>query len=259
MSSSGETNADAVISDTVSAPPSRVSEPERQEWTLILVRHGETEWNADGRIQGHLDVPLSDIGREQARLLGHRLVIASRENVARPLIPYHGNAPLFITALYSSDLSRATETARIVQSSMPPLTNLPLIESPLFRERSFGAWQGLSAEELRVQRIRPQMLPPGGETEQEVYDRMQAGLDQIVSSIATPKNSAILVFGHGGSLRALICQTLGMNAGEMRRFRLDNTSLSILHITGTVENKRLQMEMGRVICLNDTAHLLAPV
>jgi len=266
MSQGADTNADAVVSDVISPAESPDIPLARREWTLILIRHGETEWNADGRIQGHLDVPLSDVGRSQAALLGHRLAAACREVAPRPLLPFLGKGPLSIAAQYASDLSRATETAHIVQSFVPHLAPLPLQEKPLLRERCFGKWEGLSAEDLRIERSRPQAFPEGGETEQEVYDRMQKALDRIVTATTipghlptpTPTSNTLLIFGHGGSLRALICRTLGMAAEEMRHFRLENTSINVLHITGTVKDERLQMETGRVVCLNDTAHLLLP-
>ncbi len=87
--------------------------------TLLLVRHGETDWNRDGRWQGGSDTSLNDVGREQARALADEL---------------DGN----ISTVYSSDLARARETAEIVVANI----GLPVQIDPRLRERGFGSWEG---------------------------------------------------------------------------------------------------------------------
>src|SRR5213078_2372373 len=100
--------------------------------TLLLVRHGETDWNAAGRLQGHTDRPLSDYGREQARRLADEL---SSEGV---------------DAIYTSDLARARETAEIVAERL----HLPVVLDPDLREKNWGTWEGLtSVERDRVELV----------------------------------------------------------------------------------------------------------
>src|SRR2546421_2092518 len=89
--------------------------------TLLLVRHGETDWNADGRLQGHTDRPLSDFGRRQARQLAEELANESLE------------------AIYASDLARARETAEIVGKRL----GLPVVLEPELREKDWGTGEGL--------------------------------------------------------------------------------------------------------------------
>src|SRR4029078_6301282 len=106
-----------------------VGEPEIHGWlaysvmaTLLLVRHGETDWNAPGRLQGHTDRPLNDYGRRQARELADRL---GDDGIA---------------AIYASDLSRAKETAEIVGARL----GLPVVIDADLRERNWGSWEGLT-------------------------------------------------------------------------------------------------------------------
>src|SRR4029450_12657247 len=96
---------------------------------LIVVRHGVTQWNEDGRYQGHQDVPLGDRGREQARRLAVRL--------------QHER----ISAAYCSDLQRASETAELALGER----EAPLIPTQALREMSFGQWEGLRATEIATQ------------------------------------------------------------------------------------------------------------
>lgn len=255
-----DTNADALIFDRFTPPEPR-SSPRIRTLTLILVRHGETEWNADGRIQGHLDVPLSVVGRDQALGLGRRFGAACRPTDFVPLLPYFSGAPLAIFAQFSSDLRRASETAQIVRGAVPSFEQAPLLITPLLRERNFGDWQGLGAEELRVRRADGGGDPPNGETEAQVFERMRQALYSIASHAATPPGAAaqnVMVYGHGGSLRALLCMALGIGAGGMRRFRLENTSLSVVEISGLLNDAEFETQNGRLVCFNETAHLLAP-
>jgi len=219
--------------------------------TLILVRHGETAFNAEGRIQGHHDVPLSDTGRAQAARLGRRLAASwARTSPALPGPP---------VAAYSSDLSRAAETASLALAPLADAHRPPLHTTPLLRERSFGAWQGLTTAEIRVRRGAGETEPPHGETERQVWDRMLNALRRIAAAHAdAPEGSAavVLVFGHGGSLRSLLAHAVGAGSETMRAFRLDNTSLSVIELAPDTHSP--VNITGRIVLLNDTAHLLAP-
>ena len=144
---------------------------------LLLVRHGETDWNADGRLQGHTDRPLSDYGREQARRLADDLV---------------GEA---LDAIYASDLARARETAEIVGERL----DLPVALDPDLREKDWGNWEGLtSTERLGV--------APVGESTAQHQKRMLAALARIA---AKHPNGRVLVVTHGGSMRRVQTEALG--------------------------------------------------
>lgn len=197
---------------------------------VYLVRHGETEWNRDARIQGQLDVELSDVGRAQARLLSARL----------------GRIPL--DAVYSSDLSRAMETARTIAE--PAGLDVRLAQE--FREIDFGAWQGLgwreveslypgSREQLRADPANSR--PPGGESWPEVACRVMRGLERLA---AEWPSGEIAVVSHGGTGRMAICSILGIDLKMRWRITMDNTGISVLI------RRDGEWSVGS---LNDTCHL----
>jgi broad specificity phosphatase PhoE len=147
--------------------------------TLLLVRHGETDWNADGRLQGQTDRPLSDFGRSQARRLAEELESEK------------------LDAIYSSDLSRARETAEIVGERL----GLPVVLDADLREKDWGTWEGLtSAERDRVEFV--------GESTDQHQARMLSALRRI--SERHPGDGRILVVTHGGSMRRVQTAALGM-------------------------------------------------
>ena len=144
---------------------------------LLLVRHGETDWNAVGRLQGHTDRPLSDYGREQARRLADDL--AGEE----------------FDAIYASDLARARDTAEIVGERL----QLPVVEDPDLREKNWGTWEGLtSTERLEVELA--------GESTEEHQRRMLAALGRIAANYP---GGRVLVVTHGGSMRRVQTEALG--------------------------------------------------
>jgi 2,3-bisphosphoglycerate-dependent phosphoglycerate mutase len=145
--------------------------------TLLLVRHGETDWNADGRLQGHTDRPLSDYGRRQAAQLADAL---------------EGER---FDAIYASDLARARETAEIVAERL----RLPVVLDPDLREKDWGNWEGLtSTERLGVELV--------GETTAQHQERMLAALERIA---ALHPQGRVLVVTHGGSMRRVQTVALG--------------------------------------------------
>ena len=144
--------------------------------TLLLARHGETDWNREFRIQGSSDTELNEVGRAQARALADELA----------------DEP--IDAVYASDLSRARETAEIVVAER----GLEVRLDPALRERSFGSWEGLTRTEI-AERF-PDLEHHDGETDDEVRTRVLAAVDRIVA--AHPRED-VLVVSHGGALNAL--------------------------------------------------------
>ena len=147
--------------------------------TLLLVRHGETDWNAVGRLQGHTDRPLSDYGRRQARALASELEDEE------------------LKAIYSSDLVRARETAEIVGERL----GLPVVLDPDLREKDWGTWEGLNA----VERDRVEFV---GETTEAHQERILGALRRI--SERHPDDSRVLVVTHGGSMRRVQAAAMGM-------------------------------------------------
>jgi broad specificity phosphatase PhoE len=146
---------------------------------LLLVRHGETDWNADGRLQGQTDRPLSEFGRRQARQLAEEL------------------AEEDLDAIYASDLARARETAEIVGERL----GLPVVLDADLREKDWGTWEGLTAAERdRVEFV--------GESTEAHQERMLRALRRIAER--HPDGGSVVVVTHGGSMRRVQTAALGM-------------------------------------------------
>lgn len=169
--------------------------------TIYLARHGESDWNAANRFQGHSDRPLTDLGREQARALAD---LVAGENVE---------------AIYASPLSRALETARIVAAR----TGLAVVEDEGLREVDTGSWSGLSRAEVQ------ERYPEGferwtsggagwedGESYEEMAERVLAGVNRIA---AAHPGGRVLLVSHGGPIRAIQAAAEGMAINEYRRLR----------------------------------------
>jgi broad specificity phosphatase PhoE len=146
--------------------------------TLLLVRHGETDWNAEGRLQGHTDRPLNDHGRRLAKTLAGRL---AGEDIA---------------AVYSSDLARARETAEIVADEL----GLPVVTDPELRERNWGNWEGLTGPERdEVEYV--------GEAKDAHGKRVLRAVRRIAE---LHPGERIVVVTHGGSMRRIQAAAYGM-------------------------------------------------
>ncbi|KAL6993710.1 phosphoglycerate mutase (2,3-diphosphoglycerate-independent) [Sarracenia purpurea var. burkii] len=180
---------------------------------IIVIRHGETDWNASKRLQGQLDVELNDVGRKQAAAVAHRL---SRERK--------------ISVVYSSDLKRALDTAETIASSFE---GLQVIKDPDLRERHLGDLQGLVHHE--ASKISPkayraflsyrtdQEIPGGGESLDHLYDRCTSALERIGSK---HRGERVVVVTHGGVIRALFERA---SPSEQPK-RVLNTSVNIFHL-----------------------------
>ena len=198
--------------------------------TLLIVRHGETDWNAEERIQGHTDIGLSDTGAEQARLLGTRLA----------LIP--------IDVAYCSDLKRAAETATLAIGDQDVVLN----RTPRLREYHKGAFEGMTLTEIKAQfpEEYPKYLeknldyaPAGGETIRDVSSRMATVFGEIKDKHL---NETVLVVGHGGSLRAGMVSLLSMPLEGNWSFVFGNCGLTMVE---TYEDNAV------LRLFNDVSHL----
>jgi broad specificity phosphatase PhoE len=200
---------------------------------LLLIRHGESIANTEGRLQGQLDSPLSDRGREQARALAARLLHERRT----------------IAAIYASDLSRSAETAEILATGL----SAPLHLDARLREYDVGDLTGVIWSEVEFlfpelwQRLHEDgeyVAFPGEEGNEAFHARIAAVLAGIQARHSD--GDTVAVVGHGGSLGMLLAHLLGMDTRRPLPFRFGNASLSIVEAGG----RRLRLTL-----LNDTCHL----
>lgn len=173
---------------------------------LCLIRHGQTDWNLEGRYQGQSDVPLNENGLAQARSLIERL-----------------NGQTF-AAIYSSDLLRARQTAQPIAQAL----GLPVRFEPRLREINQGEWEGVLIEDIKAryaaiwaQRTMDpaSVRPPGGETIREVAARVYAALDEIARLFPTER---VLIISHGLSIATAICRDRGIPVGQAYTVIPDN-------------------------------------
>ena len=197
---------------------------------LLLIRHGETSWNAAGRWQGHTDVPLNEVGREQARLLAERLITWP------------------VAALYCSDLKRAAETAAIVGEAI----GLEPVQKEVWRERHGGAFQGLTGEEIAAEYPeawaalrRGVVVPPGGERSEALHERVTEAFENLMER---HQGEVVAVVSHGGAMRALIAHVL-----QLRPDR--DPPISVRGNTGISIIEKVRGRPPVLVRLNDTGHL----
>jgi broad specificity phosphatase PhoE len=198
---------------------------------LMLVRHGESEWNAQGRYQGQSDVPLSVLGRRQAELLAERLAGGK------------------IDTVYASDLIRAWETAQIIAKRC----SLTVQSEPRLRELKFGVLEGLTFDEAQAQY--PEMIaawlddfnrPPEGA---EMIDAFNARVVSLLDDLKQKHDEqVVLLVAHGGPLSEILRVVLGLSREKRWYLEMENASLSeVLIAEDFISLKRL----------NDTCHLAA--
>ena len=199
---------------------------------LMLVRHGESTYNAEGRIQGQEDAPLSARGRAQA------------ERVAERLRAYQ------FDACYASDLSRAADTARAIMHHHP---DVPFMFTTLLREIKFGVFEGKVMPEIEQSypdeyaqwmENRRGFTPPGAESVEELHAR--AGRVLAWLRDRGREDGTLLVVAHGGIFISVVAQALGLPMEERYRFHFDNTAMTV------IEDGRWG---SRLLLANDTSHL----
>ncbi len=197
---------------------------------MILIRHGETVWNQQNRMQGQLDSPLTETGLRQARLLGQRL------------------AQIEFAALYSSDTGRALDTARTIAS----MTGHEIVIDRRLRERSFGVVEGLTAGQMRklhpevFARFKtrdPEFVVPGGESALAFRDRALGCLREIAQRHPA---EIIVVVTHGLVLDVLYRAAYRIPMDEPRMFELVNAGIN---------RCRLNEDVWQVDVWGDASHL----
>ncbi len=175
--------------------------PEVAVRTLVLWRHGRTEWNATGRFQGQLDPPLDDVGRDQA---------------ARSAPLMAAGLPADRTIVVSSDLQRTVDTA----TALTQILGVPLRREPRLREHGMGSWEGLTRDEVAV-RYPDQyaawvagepVVDRGGEDPAAVGERALAALVDL------PAAEVAVVVTHGGTAGRLMERLLGLQPSQRRLF-----------------------------------------
>lgn len=201
---------------------------------IFLIRHGETAWNAEKRLQGHLDIPLNAQGERQAAALARAL------------------ADEKFDAIISSDLVRARSTAQAVASAH----GMTLRTDPALRERCFGAFEGLLYEELEARfplahaqwRARdPHARYPGGERRAETFAEFsRRAVDAVIRIAEEHRGQRIALFSHGGVLDCVYRAAHGMDISAPRNFDVLNASINHVRWDG---------EKLQVLRWSDNAHL----
>ncbi len=185
-----------------------------------LVRHGQTDWNAEQRLQGHTDIPLNAAGLAQARELAAHLA-----GLGQP-----GDLPYF-SAIYSSDLSRAFQTAQCLAETLA----LAVQPHPGLREIHLGDWEGQVRTDIQARfpelvaqrRTNPlEMRSPGGESARELLQRTARAADEIARAYPSGR---VLVVSHGITLSALICLAKGYSLDEVYRHGPENAQPVVVH------------------------------
>lgn len=180
--------------------------------SIYIIRHGETDWNREGIYQGQTDTSLNENGRQTARELGK---ILSRIN---------------FSAIYSSDLLRARETAEIINDFL----NVPIYYTQDLRELDFGDWTGISIWKMgekdpelfkKWQEDPWNISPPGGETFRELTERVIRVLEEITKR---HKSENILVVSHAGPIKAMIFGLLSATGKAYWNIKISHSTVVII-------------------------------
>ncbi len=194
---------------------------------MILIRHGETGWNAEGRWQGRQDIPLNARGQNQAACAA-----AYVRNAYSPV------------RVWSSDLMRCTATAA-------PL-GMPVETSKTLREVGYGTWEGKRfvdlpepEQKMALERLAwdPAFKPPGGE---KFSNLVRRGARFVADSKVLEEEGDVVIVGHGGAMRGLLVALLGLPPRAIGSFHFDNGSVSVVETDGA---------LATLTALNLTAHL----
>ena len=194
----------------------KLRNPSGVRGVALLMRHGETAWNREGRVMGRNPVELNAHGRTQ---------VASLVDVVRPLKP-----DLIVT----SPLKRARQSAEIIAVGLG--NGIPILEDPQIAEVQYGRWEGMTYEDLVIDedylRYREEPIlsaTPGGECIGEVQAR---GVEAVMRMLAESEGRRVLFVSHGDIIRSVLCHFMGMELRHFRRIRVDNAALSGVQIAG---------------------------
>lgn len=183
---------------------------------IYLIRHGETYWNNELRFQGHTDIALNEIGLKQAELLGKYL------------------SKMDIKAVYSSDLIRAKATAEAVACCH----GTEVKTDSRLREIFFGDWEGLTYLEIKEKwsteietffNTPNKISTPNGESFGDVLYRSKRAFEDILGQ---HKDENIAIVAHGGTIRTLLCDIIGLDLNNMWRLKQDNTAVNLINCRG---------------------------
>ena len=206
---------------------------------IFFIRHGETDWNRDKRIQGHLDIPLAPSGVEQAARLGARFADAARDG-------------LRLDAICCSDLVRARQTAQPVADAL----GLPVQIAPGLRERLFGGFQGLDgdgiaarypAEYAQWRSHDPNFTPPQGESLRAFYHRVLHALEPV---LAAHPDGRVACVTHGGVLDCVYRFARGVALDALRDWPLLNASVNVVDFDSDG-----YVTEARIVAWGDVGHL----
>lgn len=198
---------------------------------IIIIRHGETEWNQTGRFQGHSDVPLSETGRAQAEALGRNLALDH------------------VDAIYASDLTRAIETAAPLAARF----GLTVTPDPLLRELNFGAWEGRSFSDVNAENPNamkqfyndPEYADiPDSEPFPDFQKRVAGRVREIAE---LHRGKRIVIVSHGASIRILLADILAMPIRSIWHISQLNTAVNKIRFEDD--------GFAIVTLMNDTSHL----
>lgn len=200
---------------------------------FLLVRHGESVWNTERRIQGTRDPELSLRGRRQTELLVSRLGV---------------HMPKGVAAIYTSPLRRASETADRIASAW----HLPVFLEPDLREMSLGKWEGMTVAEIQAAFPNsyekwledPLSFPAHGGEDLRAFEGRVVGA--LLRMRQTHPGADLIVVSHGGVIKTLLCFAMGLDIRHLFRLKQDNTAVSQIQLDDRVR---------RVLLFNDTCHL----
>ena len=200
---------------------------------LIFIRHGRTTWNEEGRFQGHLNSDLNEVGLQQAAALGKRFAHKTFAHV------------------YSSDLGRAYQTAQALTESH----ELSIEKDPALRERCMGVFQGCTSSEITAAHSEswrlflerdPDYRMPDGESINDVLMRAHGFLERVRQK---HEGQCVAAVTHGGWIRVLMKDLLGLDQRRVAPFKVFNTSV---HHLRWVEDKWWVFSMGDVAHLDES-------
>ncbi|MEB3202290.1 MAG: histidine phosphatase family protein [Synechococcus sp.] len=202
---------------------------------LLLVRHGETDWNREGRFQGQIDIPLNGTGRRQAEAAGRFL------------------APVTINRAYTSCMARPRQTAEAILAAHP---GVPLTSSTGLVEIGHGLWEGRLESDIAAgwpalladwKRAPHTVQMPEGETLQDVWERSLTTWQRIAASLAS--NETALVVAHDAVNKTILCGLLGLGAADIWTIKQGNGGVSVIDYPEGASGRPV------VAALNLTQHL----